>query len=149
MDIRIEGDKKPYDPSDDVRNGAIPGEKKTPRKTAPPRPVRDQPSFPQMQESIEEFYVLAGALLAQYPSEKTKMIGTAIGTNAGVCAESIIEAAKKDPRLRRILVRLTTAGVYSGIFVAHLPILMAAYVAYAGPMDIKMPTTVNEESDVA
>jgi hypothetical protein len=138
MDIRVEESKngKPYNPAE---FGDIPSDTKA--KEVPPRkppanakrPVADQPTFPQMRQSIEEFYVLGGALLAQYPNQKTKIIGTAISNNAGECAESIIEAAKKDPRLRRILVRLTTAGVYSGIFVAHMPIFMAAYIAFQAP----------------
>jgi hypothetical protein len=105
----------------------------------PPTPIRDQPSLPEMRQSIEDFYVLAGTLFLQVPNPRTRMVGTSVISNAEKCAESIIEAAKKDPRLRRVLVKLTTAGVYSGIFIAHTPIIMAAYVAFQAPDSAFIP----------
>ena len=137
VDIREEPDlppKRPFTP---------------PRKpAAKPTPIRaEQPTLPEMRQSIEDFYVLGGTLLSQVPNPRTQMVGAAVVTNANKCAESIIEAAKKDPRLKRALIRLTTAGAYSGIFIAHTPIIMAAYVAFQAPATMfTPPETVDENA---
>lgn len=100
-----------------------------------------------MRESIENFYVLAGTIASQFPNPRTVVVGNAIKDNAEKCAEAIIEAAKKDPRLKRALIRLTTAGAYSSIFIAHTPIIMSIYVALQAPDSAFEPPETVEADD--
>lgn len=154
MDVRIE-DKLPYNPDEDIKaNGAVPGDTKarttSARKPSGTRglpPASERPTIIQMRQSIEDFYVLTGTLLGQVPNPRMAMVGNSVVMNAEKCAEAIMEAAKKDPRLMRTLIKLTTAGAYSGIFIAHTPIIMAAYVAYQAPDSaFKPPETVEPDN---
>lgn len=99
-----------------------------------------------MRQSIEDFYVLLGTLISQVPNPRVAMVGNATSANATKCAESIMEAAKKDPRIMRAIIKLTTAGAYSGIFIAHTPIIMAAYIAFQAP-DSAFKTAETVEPD--
>lgn len=152
--MAIQAEKMPFDPADDIRKyGAVPGD--TPakpravRSTTTKTPVADQPTMAEVRQSLEDLYTLAGSLLSAYPNPRLAMVGASISTNAEKCAESIIEAAKKDPKLKRALIKMTTAGAYSGIFMAHMPIIMAGYVAIKAPnAAFETPETTIDETPI-
>src|SRR6478735_4396563 len=120
--------KMPFDPEEDLKKYAGADSvkpKTTPRSTTPKAPVRSAPtvSMNDIRQQLEDLYTLGGGLLAAYPNPKLAFVGSSIGSNAEACAKSIVEAAEKDPKLKRALVKMMTAGAYTGVIMAHMPIL--------------------------
>lgn len=141
VDIKIEESRKvPFNPEPN-------GKAKTPPRTTTRGPNADAPTMVQIQHSLEDFYVLLGSMAGSIPNPRVKMVGDSIVLNGPKCAESLVEAAKKDPRLKRILIQLTTAGAYSGILIAHTPIILATIIAFQAPESaFKPPETVDADT---
>ena len=150
--MAIQQEKMPFDPADDIRKyGNVPGDAspkpRATRTTTPKTPAADQPTMVEVRKSLEDIYALVGNMLAAYPNPRLAMVGQSIASHAESCAESIVEAAKKDPKLKRALLKMTTAGAYSGIFMAHMPILMAGYVAFKLPVETLTAQPADETTD--
>lgn len=132
----------PFDPAEDIAKYGGKPESDTPpkpaatRRTAPKATVTEVP-LAQIKSSLTDMYVLAGSILGSYPNPKLAMVGKSITDNHEKCVEAIIEAAKKDAKLRKALSRLTMTSTYGAILVAHLPVLMAIYMAFI--MKVEFP----------
>lgn len=60
-------------------------------------------------------------------------VGTAFIQNAQECAQSLDDAARQDPRVRRFLMGILATGVWGNVLVKHMPILLALAATW-GPM---------------
>lgn len=137
--------KLPFDPEEDIKNFGPPKDER-PRPAAPPKRTASKSvvtavPLAQIKDSLTDMYVLVGSILSSYPNPKMQMVGSAITLNHEKCVESIIDAAKKDPKLARALSKLVTTSVYGAIVVAHLPILMSIYFAFT----VKLPGGEDEQ----
>jgi hypothetical protein len=135
--------KMPFDPQDDVNEFKdllkdVPAAGIPKAASARKAPTRSAPtvSMTDIQESLENMYVLAGGMASAYPNPRVAFIGSALSDNAERAARSIVEAAEKDPKLKRALTKMMTAGAYTGIVMAHMPILMAVYMAVTAPPEV-------------
>lgn len=71
-------------------------------------------------DKIANLYVVAGMGLMAF-REDTAL---ALANSADACADAWMDVAKKNDRVRRVLLAMVEGGVWGKMFMAHLPILL-------------------------
>jgi hypothetical protein len=75
---------------------------------------------------LENLYTTVGTMVYMVQPR----VGHTIVTEANKCAESLDELARTNPRVRRALESVLTTSAWSGVIVAHMPILMVLAYEY-------------------
>ena len=104
------------------------------RERSPKTPTKPRGEVPPLKASVKDdlakMYVMAGMGVMPFDP----VLAGVIMEQAPICAEAIFEAAQQNEALRRVVIMLTTGGMWAGLIAAHLPILMTAMARHA-PQD--------------
>lgn len=71
-------------------------------------------------EAIEQLYIYSAMAVMQF----RPLTAQAMAENSGRCADAWVELASKNDNVRRAILALIEGGAWSGIFLAHTPILL-------------------------
>ena len=135
-------DLKTFDaPDDEIPDfKATPSDKPNPRNPFKPK-TRSKPetkkptpaprySKGMFVEPLTQLYGMVGmAVMTVDPP-----VGKSIMMQATACAESLDELAKSNVQVRKVLVSITQGSAWSGVAVAHMPILLALLVNHVPSM---------------
>lgn len=80
----------------------------------------------QLQKDLEGLYTMLGTGIFPFDQQ----VGVTIIDSAPNCASSLYELAQKNPRLKRQLTSLLSAGAYGAVISAHLPIAVVIATKY-------------------
>lgn len=96
---------------------------------------------------LTEMYSAIGAMVMMFDPP----VGKAILAQAEACAESLDNLAKESESVRKALVALTTGGAWTGVAIAHSPIIMAILFTHIPQMKLIAPNLAPqpEKSDDA
>ena len=112
-EIKVSADETlPFDLSDDDP---------TADREIPPLPPGPKKRAGSLQKQLEGMYASIGSMTYMF----NPVIGATIVQNASQCAESMDELARTNPKVRKALTNMLATGAWSGVVVAHMPILMA------------------------
>lgn len=91
-----------------------------PKKRKLPKPA---PAHPKggLIEPLENMYVSIGMVVLSFDPH----CGNTIIENANACAKSLDDLAKRNPAVRRVLMRLISTSALGAVITAHAPIMMA------------------------
>jgi hypothetical protein len=81
---------------------------------------------PKLQKSLESLYTMIGTGIFPFDNQ----VGVVVLESAPNCAKSLNDLAEKNPRLRRQLESLLSAGAYGAVISAHLPIAVIVATKY-------------------
>lgn len=81
---------------------------------------------PSLQKDLEGLYTMLGTGVFPFDQQ----VGVTIIDSAPNCASSLYELAQKNPRLKRQLTSLLSAGAYGAVISAHLPIAVIIATKY-------------------
>lgn len=90
------------------------------------RPYGNTPAMPKaglITEKVASLYVMIGMGVMM----KDEVCGTAIMESAEEAAKSIEALAKANPKVRKYVLMMLETGAWSGVLMAHAPIMMAVY----------------------
>lgn len=118
-----------------------PTRRRTKEETAPSAPLPYTNGM--FKAPITLFYVQAGKVTS-YASQP---IGQAIIGQAEVCGTAWDAVAKQNPKVRKWLLSLTQTGAVGELIFAHLPIFMAALVAYSPTFRERMASGIADSID--
>lgn len=136
---------------------AEPGTADAPPKRGPGRPPGPRGatkptavdvSLAQIREAAQNAYLLIGTGVSQLPSARWRLVGGQIMADADKCADAWETAARKDPRIRKALAKLTTGSAYAELVVANSGILMMVALALAGKLDAEPATDPDPDAAV-
>jgi hypothetical protein len=98
------------------------------------RPKRT-PELRRMETQLADLYVQAAVILGIATGPTGNMAGTVIASKAGVLAESWIDLAERDPRVRRAIKSILQGGGWAGVIAAHVGVALpiAALVGVLPP----------------
>lgn len=102
------------------------------------RPFGTTPAMPKaglITEKVAGLYVMIGMGIMM----KDEHCGTAIMESAEDAAKSIEALAKANPKVRKYVLMMLETGAWSGVLMAHAPIMMAIYTHHK-PGDKRIPT---------
>lgn len=140
--LGIEEDDKPSEPPADTAPKTTRQRKSTRKKAEPkpepePSPSTGRPRTPAMralEARVTEMYALAGMGAFAVGDQ---IVSNSILQNAESCADAWITLAERDPKVKRILERLTQSSAWGGVVMAHLgiaiPILSHYGILPGGP----------------
>lgn len=80
-----------------------------------------------VKDDLTKMYALAGMGVMPFDP----ILAGVILEQAPICAEAVFNAAQENESLRRVIVMLTTGGMWAGLIAAHLPILLTATARHA------------------
>lgn len=80
-----------------------------------------------VKDDLAKMYLMAGMGVMPFDM----VLGGVIVEQAPICADALFEAAQQNENLRRIIIMLTTGGMWAGLIAAHLPILLTAMARHA------------------
>lgn len=92
---------------------------------------------------LAELYGSVGTLVLPF----NQPVGTAFIQNAQACAEALDNAARQDPRIRRVLMSLIATSIWGQLIAAHMPILMALAVTMVPQVRDSVATINRAASD--
>lgn len=112
--------------------GAIAAAIPTPGPRGPGKPSNNTKLY----ESLTNLYVSTGAMTqaAGLALRQPRLIATgrALVENAGACAAALVAWADVNPKVKKALDSMATAGGAGLVIAAHAPIIMAAYMPTEG-----------------
>jgi hypothetical protein len=81
---------------------------------------------PKLQKDLENLYTMIGTGIFPFDNQ----VGVVILESGQNCASSLYELAQKNPRLRKQLESMLSAGAYGAVISAHLPIAVIIATKY-------------------
>lgn len=111
---------------DDDEEDVAPIEHNDIRSTPVSMPDFKKGRTPKLQKSLESFYLMLGTGIFPFDNQ----VGVVVMESAPNCASALNDLADKNPRLRKQLESLLSAGAYGAVISAHLPIAVIIATKY-------------------
>lgn len=91
-----------------------------------PTVLKGKGRTPSLQKELESWYMMIGTGVFPFDPQ----VATVILSQAPQCAEALNDLAMKNPRVKRALQSMLTAGAYGAVITAHLPIAVILATKY-------------------
>lgn len=97
-----------------------------------PKPKKPMPQMAPsvLRKGIEDFYNGIALMIMPFQPE----LALKITQSSSACADAWIEYSKTNPAIKRFLIGLVTASAGGALLMAHMPILIAAAIAFVPGM---------------